>query len=56
MKNVLRGIQNEICLFYLDDIIYSTSLKEHILRFNILKFRSVNSKIQLDKTEFYEKK
>ncbi|CAH2049166.1 unnamed protein product, partial [Iphiclides podalirius] len=32
MDNVLRGLQNEICLVYLDDIIvFSTSLQEHIV-------------------------
>ena len=31
MNNILRGIHNEICLVYLDDIIiFSTSLQEHI--------------------------
>lgn len=52
---VLRGLQNEICLIYLDDIlIYSVSLQEHCdrLRQVFRRLRSSNLKIQLDKTEF----
>ena len=33
MNNILRGLQNEICAVYLDDImIFSTSLQEHVQR------------------------
>lgn len=55
MDSILRGIQNEKCLVYLDDIIvYSTSLQEHIerLRSVFTRLRESNFKIQLDKSEF----
>lgn len=58
MDNILRGIQNEKCLVYLDDIIiFSTSLKEHIdrLREVFKRLRKANFKIQLDKSEFLRK-
>lgn len=58
MNNVLRGLQNEICCVYLDDvIIYSTSLQEHIERLKLIfeRFRQSNFKIQLDKSEFLHK-
>lgn len=55
MDNVLRELQNSICLVYLDDIIvFSTSLQEHIdnLEKVFIKLRESNFKIQLDKSEF----
>lgn len=55
MDNILRGIQNEKCLVYLDDIIiFSTSLQEHLerLRSVFQRLRESNFKIQLDKSEF----
>jgi hypothetical protein len=55
MDNVLRGLQNEVCLVYLDDIIvFSTSLQEHILNLEKVfqKLRESNFKIQMDKSEF----
>lgn len=55
MDNVLRGLQNEICLVYLDDIIvFSTSLQEHIINLGKVfqKLRESNFKIQMDKSEF----
>lgn len=58
MDNILRGIQNEQCLVYLDDIIvFSTSLQEHIERLkNVFqRLRESNFKIQLDKSEFLRK-
>lgn len=58
MDNILRGIQNEKCLVYLDDIIvYSTSLQEHIERLRTVfqRLREANFKIQLDKSEFLRK-
>lgn len=58
MDNVLRGLQNEICVVYLDDIlIYSTSLQEHIERLTLIfkRLREHNFKIQLDKSEFLRK-
>jgi transposase InsO family protein len=58
MDNILRGIQNEKCLVYLDDIIiFSTSLKEHIenLKSVFERLKQTNFKIQLDKSEFLRK-
>uniref|UniRef100_A0A1B6E8Y4 RNA-directed DNA polymerase n=1 Tax=Clastoptera arizonana TaxID=38151 RepID=A0A1B6E8Y4_9HEMI len=58
MNNILRGIQNETCLVYLDDIIvYSSSLQEHLLRLKevFTRLRNANFKVQLDKTEFLRK-
>jgi hypothetical protein len=58
MNNILRGLQNEICLVYLDDIVvYSTSLDEHIQRLREVfeRLRNANFKVQLDKTEFLRK-
>lgn len=58
MDNILRGIQNERCLVYLDDIIiFSTSLQEHITRLREVfdRLRAANFKIQLDKSEFLRK-
>lgn len=58
MNNILRGIQNETCLVYLDDIIiYSSSLQEHVLRLREVldRLRIANLKVQLDKTEFLRK-
>lgn len=55
MDNVLQGLQNEICVVYLDDIlVFSTSLQEHIvnLRKVLDRLRQSNFKIQLDKSEF----
>lgn len=55
MDNVLRGLHNEKCLVYLDDIIiFSSSLQEHIerLREVFSRLRRANLKIQLDKSEF----
>jgi hypothetical protein len=58
MDNVLNGLQNEICLVYLDDVIvFSTSLQEHIvnLRQVFQRLREANLKIQLEKSEFLKK-
>lgn len=58
MDNVLRGLNNEICMTYLDDIvIFSTSLQEHISRLKSVfdRLRNANLKIQLDKSEFLKK-
>lgn len=58
MDNILRGIQNEHCLVYLDDIIvYSTSLQEHLKKLRLVfeRLRESNFKIQLDKSEFLKK-
>lgn len=55
MDNVLKGLQNEICLVYLDDIIvFSTSLQEHIINLEKVfqRLRESNFKIQMDKSEF----
>ncbi|XP_057671275.1 uncharacterized protein LOC130903024 [Diorhabda carinulata] len=58
MDNVLRGLTDETCIVYLDDIlIYSTSLQEHIQRVKQVfdRLRKFNLKIQLDKSEFLQK-
>lgn len=55
MDNVLKDLQNHVCLVYLDDIIvFSTSLQEHILNLEKVfrKLRESNFKIQMDKSEF----
>lgn len=55
MDNVLKDLQNQICLVYLDDIIvFSVSLQEHMLNLEKVfkKLRESNFKIQLDKSEF----
>lgn len=55
MDNVLRGLQNEVCLVYLDDIIiFSTSLQEHVINLEKVfkRLRESNFKIQMDKSEF----
>lgn len=54
MKELWIGLQNEICAVYLDDIIFSSSLQEHIssLKQIFQRLRESNFKIQLDKSEF----
>lgn len=55
MDNVLKDLQNTVCLVYLDDIIvFSTSLQEHIVNLQKVfqKLRESNFKIQMDKSEF----
>lgn len=55
MDSVLAGLQNYICLVYLDDIIiFSSSLQEHIKNCRLVfeRLRKFNLKIQLDKSEF----
>lgn len=57
MNNILRGLQNETCFVYLDDIIIcSTSLQEHVekLRKVFIRLRDAKFKIQLDKSEFLQ--
>ena len=58
-NNVLRGLQNEICSVYLDDIIiFLTPLKEHVDRLKLVfeRLKQSNFKVQLDKSEFLHKK
>lgn len=58
MDNILKGIQNELCLVYMDDIIiFSVSLQEQIqnLRKVFDRLRNANFKIQIDKSEFFRK-
>ena len=55
MDNVLRDLQNVVCLVYLDDIIvFSTSLQEHMVNLEKVfqRLRESNFKIQMDKSEF----
>lgn len=58
MDNILRGVQNEKCIVYMDDIIiYSVSLQEHVERLRAVFdcLRTANFKIQMDKSEFLRK-
>lgn len=58
MDNVLRDLQNTICLVYLDDIIvFSTSLQEHMVNLQKVfqRLRESNFKIQMDKSEFLKR-
>ena len=58
MDDVLRGLQNQICLVYLDDIIiFATSLQEHLERLRLVfdRLRDANLKIQVDKCEFLQR-
>lgn len=58
MNNVLQEFINKICFVYLDDIIvFSTSLQEHLVSLEkIFKtLKTVNLKVQIDKTEFLKK-
>lgn len=55
MDNVLKDLQNNICLVYLDDIIvFSTSLQEMMVNLEkvFTRLRESNFKIQMDKSEF----
>lgn len=55
MDNVLRDLQNVVCLVYLDDIIvFSVSLHEHMVNLEKVfkRLRESNFKIQMDKSEF----
>ena len=58
MDEVLKDLQNKICMVYMDEIIiFSTSLQEHIqnLRQVFSKLCESNCKVQLDKSEFLQK-
>lgn len=58
MDNILQGLQNVICIVYLDDIlVFSTSLQEHITNLKIIfqRLRDSNFKIQMNKTEFLKR-
>ena len=58
MDNVLRGLQEDTCLVYLDDIIiYSTSLEEHIDKLTTVfnRLREANFKVKLEKCNFMRK-
>ena len=58
IDNVLRGLNNEICLVYLDDIIvFSVSLQEHLNNLEAVfqRLKESNLKVQLDKSEFLKK-
>lgn len=51
LDNVLRGLQNEICLVYFDDIIITSSLlQEHLIYLTKIfqTSRETNIKIQLE--------
>src|SRR3978361_506887 len=58
MDNILRGIQNEACLVFLDYIaIFNSSLQEHLecLRVVFDCLRKANFRIQLDMSEVLRK-
>ncbi|CAK1582403.1 unnamed protein product [Parnassius mnemosyne] len=58
MDNVLKGLQNVICLVYLDDIVvFSTSLQEHMINLEKVfsRLRESNFKVQMDKSEFLKR-
>lgn len=55
MDEVLREFLYQFCFVYMDDvIIFSKSLQDHLIHIKRIfkKFREVNLKIQLDKSEF----
>ncbi|CAK1583877.1 unnamed protein product [Parnassius mnemosyne] len=55
IDNVLRDLQNTVCLVYLDDIIvFKCSLQEHMVNLEKIfhKLREYNFKIQMDESEF----
>jgi hypothetical protein len=59
MDNVLKELQEKICLVYMDDIIvFSTSLQEHISNLKLIfkRLRECRLKVQLDKSEFLSKR
>lgn len=58
MDDILRGLVNECCLVYLDDIIiFGPSLQQHLINLKkvFTRIRDCNFKIQLDKSEFLRK-
>ena len=58
MDEVLKELQNKICMVFMDDIIiFSVGLQEHIQNIKLVfsKLREANLKIQLDKCEFLRK-
>lgn len=55
MDDILKGLLEDVCLVYLDDIvIYSTSLEEHIQKLKMVfeRLRAANFKVKLEKSEF----
>ena len=58
MDNILRGVANEYCCVYMDDIIvFSVSLEEHMVRLRAIftRLRNANLKVQLEKCDFLRK-
>ena len=58
MDNVLKGLLEDTCFVYLDDIIiYSTSLEEHIQKLQKVfqRLEQANFKIKIDKYSFLQK-
>ena len=58
MNSVLAEYIGRFCYVYLDDIIiFSTSLEEHLdsLRKIFIKLKEANLKVQLEKSEFFQK-
>jgi hypothetical protein len=55
MDNIMAGLQNELCMVYMDDIIiYSSTFDEHIKRLTQIfeRLKKYNLKLQPDKCEF----
>lgn len=55
MDNILRGLINDKCLVYLDDIIiFSTRLQKHVQNLKLVfdRLKKSKFKIQIDKSEF----
>ena len=58
MDNILKGLLEDTCLVYLDDIIvYSTSLQEHVEKLQKVfdRLNEANFKVKLEKCEFLRK-
>ncbi|KAI5756548.1 hypothetical protein M8J77_025839 [Diaphorina citri] len=58
MEQILRGLINNVCVVYLDDIlVFGTSLQEHVqnLRLVFERLKNANLKLQMDKCEFLKK-
>ena len=58
MDNILKGLQEDTCMTYLDDIIvYSVSLEEHLIKLKKVfdRLAQANFKIKLEKCDFMKK-
>src|SRR5260221_11018175 len=58
MDEVLLGLNHQVCLVYLDDIIlFSRSIEEHLVRFRLLldRLRKANLKLKPSKCHLFQK-